>query len=258
MINKIIVIGTSAGGLSALRRVFSQLESDLPAAVFVAYHTSPQSRYVVPMLSKNSVLPIESAANGQFREGTIYIAPPDQHLTLEPGTMSVRSGPKVNLSRPSIDVLFRSAALAYRDIVIGVVLTGMLDDGTAGLYFIKRHGGTAIVQDPDDAQFKGMPESALNNVAVDYKLPLNKIAPMLNQLARTQQPTKPPETSPPLPHTNMLDLIKNQDEHSVEASNLSCPECNGPLMRVRDGSPPRYRCIVGHAYGLASADLCAK
>ena len=120
------------------------------------------------------------AADGPIHQGVIYIAPPDVHLLVERDSMCLVAGPKENRFRPSIDVLFRSAAMAYRDAVIGVVLTGMLDDGTAGLFYVKRYAGTTVVQDPNDAEFKSMPLTALTYVKIDYLLPLNKISHLLN------------------------------------------------------------------------------
>ena len=180
----IIVIGASAGGIEALIELFSVLPQDLPAAVFVVCHLSPQSEGVLPAaLSRNGNLRAVNATDReQIIPGRVYVAPPDHHLLVEPGFVRVTQGPKENRFRPAIDPLFRSAAYAYGPRVIGVVLTGALDDGTAGLWAIKERGGLAIVQDPDDALFPSMPLSALTNVQVDYRVPLSEIAPLLVRL----------------------------------------------------------------------------
>jgi two-component system chemotaxis response regulator CheB len=183
MAGKIIVIGASAGGLSALRKLFSTLDPALTATIFTVVHMSPTfPSYLVPLLSKSSTLPIRGATNGEFEPGVIYIAPPDHHLVIEWRVMSLSRGSRENRARPAIDVTFRSAAIAHGHSVVGVVLTGMLDDGTAGLFYVKRHGGIAIVQDPQEAEFASMPANALTHVNVDYSLPLDEIGPMLNQL----------------------------------------------------------------------------
>ncbi len=169
--------------LARLRKLFSTLDPALTATIFTVVHLSPTfPSYLVPLLSKSSTLPIRTATNGEFEPGVIYIAPPDHHLVIERRVMALSRGPRENRARPAIDVTFRSAAIAHGHSVIGVVLTGMLDDGTAGLFYVKRHGGIAIVQDPQDAEFASMPANALAHVNVDYSLPLDEIGPMLNQL----------------------------------------------------------------------------
>ncbi len=163
----IVVLGASAGGIEALTRIISQWPADLPAAVFVVLHMSAGATSALPaILSRHSRLPAVHPQSGDATQrGKIYVAPPDHHLVLEPGRVLLSSGPRENRVRPAIDVLFRSAGVAYGSRVIGVVLTGYLDDGAAGLLAIKRHGGVAVVQDPDDAQCPGMPAAALEERA---------------------------------------------------------------------------------------------
>jgi len=182
----IIVIGTSAGGIVALQVLLSDLPSDLNAAVFIVIHVSPQGGNILPsILARKSKLPLTQPEDGEtIQFGHIYLTCPDHHLLVEPGKIQVTREPKENRYRPAIDLLFRSAARAYGPRVIGVVLTGMLDDGTAGLRDIKRGGGIAVVQDPETALFPGMPSSAISKVSVDYILQLDEIAPTLAMLVR--------------------------------------------------------------------------
>jgi two-component system chemotaxis response regulator CheB len=184
----IVVIGTSAGGVEALSNLVSYFPSDLDAAIFVVLHIPTYATSVLPqILNRAGKLPASHPQdNEEIRAGHIYIAPPDYHLLVEPGYISLLRGPKENSHRPAIDPLFRSAARAYGKRVVGVVLTGMLDDGTAGLQAVKMCGGTAIVQSPEDAIYKGMPRSAIRHVEdIDYILPLSEIPQTLVELANT-------------------------------------------------------------------------
>ena len=181
----IIVVGASAGGVEALVALASRLLRNVPMAVFVVLHLPAQSQNLLPgILRRSGPLQAIAAVDGMAIEHEcIYAAPPDYHLLIEPGHVRVVRGPKENRLRPAIDPLFRSAARAYGPRVVGVVLTGTLDDGTAGLLAVKRRGGIAVVQDPDEALYSGMPRSALGHVAVDYILPLSAIGPLLVDLA---------------------------------------------------------------------------
>src|ERR671933_2234360 len=182
----IIVSGASAGGMEALQILVRGLPADLPAALFVVWHLPPHSFGVLPdVLDRSGPLPAAHARDGEpIVPGRIYVAPPDRHLLLEPGQVRLTRGPKENHFRPAIDPLFRSAAAAYGPRVIGVVLTGLLDDGTAGLWTIKDRGRLAVVQDPDDALFPAMPLSALEYGAVDARRPAAELGPTLADLAR--------------------------------------------------------------------------
>lgn len=185
----IIAIGASAGGVEALTKLVRGLPKDLPAAVFVVVHIPASGTSLLPqILSAQGTLPAVQAVDGQAVEpGRIYLAPPDHHLLLEDSRMRCRRGPRENRTRPAIDPLFRTAAQAYGPRVAGVVLSGTLQDGTAGLSAIKQAGGVAVVQDPQEALFPSMPESALRRVPVDYVLPVPEISPLLARLARPPQ-----------------------------------------------------------------------
>ena len=182
----IIVIGASAGGVEALSQLARHLPADLPAAVFVVLHVPPYSPGLLPrILSRSRTLPASHPADGEaIRNGRITIAPPDHHLLLEGGRIRLTRGPRENGHRPAVDPLFRTAACSFGPRVVGVVLSGTLDDGTAGLAAIKQRDGVAVVQDPDEALYTGMPRSAMESVAVDYCLPINGIAELLVRLAR--------------------------------------------------------------------------
>jgi two-component system chemotaxis response regulator CheB len=253
--HNIIVLGASTGGVEALSTVASHLSPDLPAAVFVVVHIPPQATSVLPLiLERSGPLPARHAIDGEpIEPGRIYVAPPDFHLLVDQGTVRVMRGPKENRSRPAIDPLFRSAALAHGPRVIGVICTGALNDGTAGLLAIKRRGGIAVVQDPTDAFFPSMPASALEYVSTDYCLPLAHIGSTLNRLAREPAPA---DADYPVPEemkteAKILEMDESMMESKQRPGNISvftCPECKGPLWELRDGELLRFRCRQGHAF----------
>lgn len=255
----IIVIGGSAGGVEALRELMRGLPPDLPAAVFAVLHVTPAAPSALPeILSRNSALPARHAVDGEAIEyGRVYVAPPDHHLLVESERVRVVRGPKENRVRPAADPLFRSAAKFYGPRVVGVVLTGALDDGTAGLAAIKRRGGVAVVQDPEEALYSGMPRSALENVAVDHCLPLAGIAPLLGRLAMA-----PAQEAAAYPVSEFLEVetrIARNEEADMEdvgklgtPSAFTCPECKGALWELNDGELLRFRCHVGHAFSIES------
>lgn len=181
----IVVIGASAGGVFSLIQLVKDLPTDLPVAIFIVLHLSAKYPSTLPyILQKSGNLPVNHAIDGAAIElGQIYVAPPDRHLLVKPDHMRVVLGPKENRFRPAIDPLFRTAALAYNKRVVGIVLSGALNDGTAGLIEIKEQGGLAIVQDPREALIPSMPESAIKHVMVDHILPVAEIAHVLVELA---------------------------------------------------------------------------
>ena len=251
----IVVIGASAGGVQALQRLVGALPHDFPAAVFVVLHIWPGSQSMLPaILSRAGPLKVVEAVDGAaIVPGTIVAAPSDMHLVMEKDRIVVVRGPRENRARPAINPLFRSAAAAFGERVIGVILTGTLDDGAAGLWAIKACGGVAIVQ--SDAQFDEMPRSAFDNVTVDYHVPLDEIPKLLRKL--TQQEIKT-QSSVPVPKiirinddaTKMKPTTFNMDE-VAKRSLFSCPECNGALWEF-EGGGLQYRCHVGHAYSAAA------
>jgi len=256
--NHVVVIGASAGGIEALRVVVAGLPRDFPAPIGIVLHMAPQSPGLLDaILSRAGHLPAVSIRDhARLKPGHIYVAAPDRHMLLEPGVVRATKGPRENRFRPAIDPLFRSAAQVYGPAAIGVVLTGNLDDGTAGLWTIKQLGGTAIVQDPADAMFPDMPRSAITHVAVDHTVPLNEIAPLLVRL--TGETIAPP--TPPAPRTVEVEMKIAKEENPVAAgieqigapSPYACPECHGVLLQLKEGNRVRFRCHTGHAYSAES------
>jgi two-component system chemotaxis response regulator CheB len=251
----IVTIGASSGGVEALISLVRSLPPDLPAAVFVVNHLSEGFPSALPsILNRAGPLTAAHPKDGdQIESGRIYVAPPGFHMLLEPGHVRVVRGPKENRHRPAVDPLFRTAARAYGSRVVGVILTGALDDGTAGLLAVKRRDGVAVVQDPDEAPVSGMPQSALEYVDVDHCLPLEKIASLLARLSR--EPAKGERGYPVSEEMEYESKIAGLDPSVVESealhgerSSFSCPECAGPLYELRDGQFLRFRCRVGHAY----------
>jgi len=255
----VVVIGTSAGGLEALRTVVAALPKDFPAAICIVMHTAPQSPGVLhEILTRCGSLPAINPTDGQsLKAGHIYVAPPDYHLMIEPGHVRVVKGPKENRFRPAIDPLFRSAAQVFGPAAIGVVLTGNLDDGTAGLWTIKQLGGTAIVQDPADALYPSMPTSALRHVHVDHVVAIPQLAPLLVQLTAAPVGTSESVKVPEIVEVE-VDIAK--DRNAVTAgvtalgtpSQYACPDCHGVLMEIKEAGRIRFRCHTGHAYSAES------
>src|SRR5215469_3223411 len=188
----IIVVGGSAGAVEGFQTLVVALPADFPAAIFFVLHIPVDYPSVLPkILSRAGPLPAQHPMDGEpVRHGRIYVAPPDRHLLLEDGVVRVKRGPRENRHRPAIDPLFRSAARAYGPRVVGIVLTGMLDDGTSGLLTIKHRDGLAIIQDPEEALYPDMPQSACENVSIDYCLPSSEIGPLLARLTseRVKEP----------------------------------------------------------------------
>jgi two-component system chemotaxis response regulator CheB len=252
----IIVVGASAGGVEALSQLASYLPTDLPAALFVVLHVPSHSPSLLPkILNRTGALPAAHPADGEaIRKGRIYIAPPDQHLLLEEGRIRLKRGPRENGHRPAVDPLFRTAARSFGPRVVGVVLSGTLDDGTAGLAAIKQRLGVAVVQDPNEALYTGMPRSALQSVEVDYSLPLGEIAELLDRLAREPfvDPTggdPPSERIESESHVAAFDMDAIEDEDRPgQPSVFACPDCGGTLWELHDGDLTRFRCRVGHAW----------
>lgn len=256
----IIVIGASAGGVEALVTLVRQFPEDLPASIFIVLHIPAQSPSLMPgILTRSGLLVATHPDDGEeIKHGHIYVAPPDQHLLIERGHIRLVHGPKENRHRPAIDPLFRSAAYIYGPRVVGVVLTGSLDDGTAGLWSIKERGGIAIVQDPDEALYPSMPRSAMAHVQVDYCLPLADIGATLVQLANQQAEEEgaypvPENMEQEVKYVEMADgdLIAS-NERVGSPSAFSCPDCGGVLWEFHDGALLRFRCRVGHAFSVNS------
>jgi two-component system, chemotaxis family, protein-glutamate methylesterase/glutaminase len=254
----IIVLGASAGGVDALRALARDLPGDFPAALFVTLHIPSETPSLLPeLLNAAGPLPASHPRPGApIEPGRIYIAPPDHHLLVERGHLHVVRGPRENGFRPAIDAMFRTAARSYGPRVVGVVLTGMLDDGTAGLLAVKRRGGVAIVQDPAEASYPSMPESALRYVPVDEVLPLAAIAPALVRLATQAAAGLEVAMSDSADLESDISGMGREALQNAERfgspSPFSCPDCGGVLVEYYDGDLLRFRCQVGHAFSRES------
>lgn len=277
----IVVIGSSAGGVYALQELVGHLPADFSGSVFIVQHLAPYATSLLPaILSRCGPLEVRHPYDGErIQPGHVYIAPPDHHLLIEKGNeqestgqpdsgqgqILVRKGPKENRFRPSIDALFRSAAYSFGSRVIGVVLTGLLNDGTSGMWTVNRLGGVSVVQKPDDALYASMPESVLEFVDVNYVVPLADIALLLSQLTQETAPEQPNlllDTLPDsFPEASEMNRIKTEIDSAAQISPfergimtmgdltpLTCPECSGSLVSFREGRLIRYRCHTGHSY----------
>lgn len=259
----IIVVGASAGGVEALKDFVKHLPKDLKASVFIVLHLAPYTRSFLPeILSKSTSLTVSHPADGEkIKEGHIYIAPPDHHLLLEKDKVIVKKGPKENRFRPSIDALFRSAAYVYGARVIGIVLTGALDDGVSGLWSIKRLGGVAIVQKPVEAAFPEMPLNVMQYVEVDEVISVLDMGALIGNLTAEDAPPTSVITAEEKKLLKMEVTISTKDNafelgimDEGEFTPFTCPECHGALVRLKEGKLMRFRCHTGHAF-TASALL---
>jgi two-component system chemotaxis response regulator CheB len=253
-LHDITVIGGSAGSIGVVRQLLRDLPVDYPAAVFVVIHLAPDSPSVLAdILQRASALPVSFARqNAPVRLGTVTVAPPDRHLILEGHRAVLSHRPRENGHRPSIDVLFRSAAFACGPRVTGVVLSGMLDDGSAGLWAIRQRRGMAVVQDPTDAEFPDMPRNALDAAGTDVRsAPASELASLLARIAA--MPASPLVAAAPRNMALEVDMATHNDGQTAtldelgERSPYSCPECGGALWEIDEGGV-RFRCHVGHAY----------
>lgn len=254
----IIVIGTSAGGLKALSAVLSELPADIAAAIFVVQHlAADKESYLTRLLGDVCDLPVSSPDDDEiFSVGHVYVAAPDHHLLLNGDRVRVLRGPQENRFRPSIDALFRSAARSHGSRVIGMVLTGYLDDGTVGLQTIKKRGGITVVQDPEEAEYPSMPRTALRYVNIDHTVPIADAGALLIRLV-AQSPADQERfpTSPAIEiESNIAEQVMNTEEflENVEQigkrTTYTCPDCNGAIWQIGDEEPLKLRCHVGDSF----------
>ncbi len=253
----VIVIGTSAGGMPALTELLCQLPASLPAAVLVVQHLAPDAsgEQLIDRLNRqcSTGLRCHLARHGTpILAGHLYLAPPNRHLLVGvDGRLIVVKGPHENQYRPAADTLFRAAAVAYGARLIGVVLTGMLHDGTAGLEFVKRCGGCAVVQEPHDAEYASMPESALRNVDVDYVVPLAAMGALLERLVAAPLPAPAVIPEDLQIEAGIAGRVVGATAAVVSIGTLlplTCPSCGGNLWEMKHGTMLRYRCHTGHAF----------
>ncbi len=250
MKRNVVVIGGSAGSFDVIKGLLKSLPLEFPAAILIVTHLGP-SVNLMTILGESSSLPIKLAVTGELlRSGQVYLAVADAHLLLHDHHVLVRRGPHENFSRPAIDPLFRSAACSLGGRVIGVLLSGGLDDGVAGLAAIKRCGGLAIIQDPADAQVPSMPENARRAVKVDHCVSALELPDLLIRLVK-----EPAAQTVQAPHDIQLEVAiaarevagMDIDEQLGTKSPFSCPECDGVLWEINDPDVMRFRCHVGHA-----------
>lgn len=261
----IVVLGASAGGVSTLECLIAGIPADVPAALCVVVHFPAHATSVLPqILSRAGRLTAVHATDGEsLIEGRVYVAPPDVHMTVRGGSIRLTRGPRVHRNRPAIDPLFNSAGVWFRDRAIGVILSGNLDDGTLGLLALKRYGGMAIVQDPDDAMHPDMPRSALENVTVDHVVPADRIGALIDRLARATvrrlktrtsiiDPIGSTDMQDPQAGTEIQDAAARLSEPRAGDGFFSCPDCGGVLEPMGGAGLVRYECRVGHAYSPES------
>jgi len=258
-ISQVIVIGTSAGGLNALSKLVIQLQEDFPAPILVVQHISGDATgdVLLNVLNQYGKLKCQHATTGaELKPGHLYLAPSDHHMMID-GELKilVTKGAPENRSRPAIDPLFRSAAVAFGNKVIGIVLTGYLDDGTAGLKVISRCGGICIVQDPADADYPDMPKNAMNQVKIDYCLPITEMGGLLYQLMNRKIGKRKVIPKDILIEAKIAERVLS-DLPSVNALGeqvpFNCPNCGGVLWKIGKDPAIRYRCHTGHAYTAAA------
>jgi two-component system, chemotaxis family, protein-glutamate methylesterase/glutaminase len=262
-----IVIGASAGGFEVVVDIASKLPADLPVPVFIVMHIPAYHPSLLPeILSRAGPLPALHPRDGtKIKSRTIYVAPPDHHLLIDDGHIGVKKGPKENGFRPSIDVLFRSAAYSFGPGAIGVVLSGALHDGASGLWSIKRLGGIAIVQDPHEARYPSMPRSALEYVDADYRVFSQDISKRLVDLVQEHAATEVHGTrDAQVNNDTEAELVEriakevqiaagtNLSHKAIlalgELSPFTCPACHGSLIRILENKLAHFRCHTGHSF----------
>lgn len=257
----IIVIGASAGGVNALIDFVKSLPQNLDASIFVVLHLHPSTPSNLPAILTNfgPFTAIHPEDGERIKTQRIYIAPPDHHLLVEHDRVLVRKGPKENRFRPSIDVLFRSAAYNYGARVVGIVLSGMLNDGTSGMWSIKHMGGLCIIQDPAEALYESMPVNVLKEVDVDYSIPVTEMGPLLKELLNENVPKMNDITPQGMELMKMEVVIAANDNafelgilHQGELTAFTCPECHGALISLKEGTTVRFRCHTGHAFSAST------
>jgi two-component system, chemotaxis family, protein-glutamate methylesterase/glutaminase len=257
MQGRVIVMGASANGIEALGQILGGLPASFAAPVFIVEHVARNSPGQLPaILGRAGPLPVMHPRDGQrIVPGIVCVAPPDRHMLLRNGTVQLSGGPEENFCRPAVDVLFRSAAVAYGASVVGVVLTGYLSDGTVGLVAIKDRGGVAVIQDPKQAAASSMPQSAMANMHVDYVLPIDKIAPVLEALVA--------DPNHLVPLIELEDRIAGGEATPDDRRRMlvastptdrACPVCHRPMFQLPERRFRRYRCASGHAFTTPSLD----
>ncbi|QYA26477.1 chemotaxis protein CheB [Gramella sp. MT6] len=255
--NRIFLIGASAGGRVAVEKVLKSISPEINASFLVVVHSSFDmiSSFSEYLNRKIQMEVLDSKENMNIEKGKVYVAVPNQHMVIHEGKLRNSNGPRENLFRPSIDVLFRSAAVAFGNRCVGILLSGRLNDGTVGLEAVKRCGGKTIIQEPKSAEFAGMAISAQKFVEIDYTLQVEEIGELIEEL--TEKPL-PQEVEIPYTikreseiATKIRSQVKTEDFLGEKVA-LSCASCGGPLWKIKDTGIERYRCHVGHSFSQES------
>jgi two-component system chemotaxis response regulator CheB len=263
----LIVIGGSAGAIEALLELVPQFPAEIDAAICIVVHFPADSPSLLPqLLRRHTKLSVSPATEGaELKSGQIYIAPPDWHLLIEDHTCRLSHGPREHGYRPSIDAMFRTAAEAFGTNTVGVILSGSLDDGSAGLRHIRLRGGRCVVQDPSDATFPGMPTNAMRQVNVDRSVAISQMGQVLLEIVDRLKPSQSTSEeimasssgkNPDPAAEGMVDAPdpENALETSIDQQRLvlRCPECGGVLQETTEDGLPGFRCRVGHNFSLLS------
>lgn len=253
-VRNIITIGASAGGIAAVSKLVASFKKEFDAAIFVVIHISRNSltEIILGQIQKQTAIKCLIPADGEeIQNSRIYLAPADHHMMLEKGKVSIKRGAFDNHWRPSIDVLFRSAAAAYDSCVTGIILTGLLDDGTSGMSAIRRSGGKCMVQDPKEADFPDMPQSVLKNMTVDYKVSIHEMGYILSDLF-SRSICNIGEVPEDIQIEAEISLRMSSNVEGLKKLGhptwLTCPECGGVLVKVERDEISRYRCYTGHSF----------
>lgn len=253
-IRNLIVIGASAGAIKAIARIICDLPKTIDAAIMIVIHVSSKSNAdaIVEILQRQTTLKcLVAKDNMNMESGKIYLAPPEHHLLVDDGAMRLNQSPEENKYRPSIDVLFRSAAVHLGNRVIGIVLTGMMEDGSSGMYAVKSCGGLCIIQDPLEADYPDMPRNVLKTIEVDYVAQLGEIPVIIRDIMEKPLPPIIPIPNELKIEVELTEKIMSDISHLKEISHRSdfvCPDCGGGLWEIKNDPTHRYRCHTGHVY----------
>ncbi|GAA3594791.1 chemotaxis protein CheB [Kineosporia mesophila] len=257
-VRDVVVVGASAGGVEAISALLAPLPAELPACVLVVLHTPASGvNALATILSRATALNVVPAT-GQtpLRRGTVIVARPDHHLLVTGDQVVLTRGPRENGHRPAVDVLFRSAARVLGPRVLGIVLSGTLDDGSTGLVSIRHHGGIGMVQAPDDALHPGMPTNAIDAGAPEFVLPVAAMAARLTELTGVEVPDAPDRDDDLLTRELAVAALDPAALHRSDPpgrpAGFGCPDCYGSLFEIEEHGQVRYRCRVGHAWSMSS------